>query len=69
MSYEVVKKAFFVKKNGKFTHIDIAVCTNCNGIHIPPEEASGCSDTNFKIMDYEELKRRFDDLRKKESVT
>ena len=62
MSWQEVKNAFFVEKDGKFQHIDIGVCSNCNGVHIPAEEASAC-EFNGKEENYEEVKKRFDNLR------
>ncbi len=61
MSWQKVKQAFFVEKDGKFKHISIGVCSNCNGIHIPAEEASGCEET--PLGTYEEVKDKFDELR------
>ncbi|MEK6885185.1 MAG: hypothetical protein AABY22_36475 [Nanoarchaeota archaeon] len=57
MSWSKVENAFWVNKNGKFTHIDIAVCDNCNGIHIPPEKANACQ----KIVEetYEQVKEKY----------
>lgn len=56
MSWIKVKKAFFVEKNGKLQWIDIGVCSNCNGIHIPAEEANGCEDKGTQT--YEEVKEK-----------
>ena len=58
MSWEKIEKAFFVIKDGKCQHIDIGVCTNCNGIHIPAEEANGC-DGKGTVESYEEIIKRY----------
>lgn len=55
MSWQKVKQAFFVKKDGKCIWIDIAICGNCNGIHIPPEEANGCEGISEEIETYKDL--------------
>ena len=57
MSWTKVEDAFFCEKDGEFTKIDIGVCTNCAGIHIPPEEANGCE--HKEILTYEELLEKF----------
>lgn len=57
MSWTRVEKAFFVEKDGKLQYIDIGVCTNCNGIHIPAEEASGCNGNSD--LTYEEIKEKY----------
>ena len=63
MSWQEVKQAFFVDKDGKYQSIDIGVCNNCNGIHIPAEEASACEDKGQEET-YEQVKERFDNIRK-----
>jgi len=63
VSWQKVKAAFFVEKDGKCKHIDIGVCSNCNGIHIPAEEASACECKTGEILNYEEIKKKFDDIR------
>jgi len=57
MSWKKVENAFFVIKNGKCQHIDIAVCSNCNGIHIPPEDANRCEDRGVPTL--KEVKAKF----------
>jgi hypothetical protein len=68
MSWEKVKRAFFVEKDGKLQWIDIGVCANCSGIHIPAEEANGCSDTAYRET-YEELVAKFNKLRTEKEKT
>lgn len=55
MSWKLVKNAFFVKVDGKLKWIDIGVYANCNGIHIPPEEANACMGLLTKPLTYEEI--------------
>ena len=68
MGWQKVKHAFFVqKKDGQLQHIDIGVCGNCGGIHIPAGEANRC-DVEL-IMTYDEIvafyKEVHNELRKK----
>lgn len=58
MSWQKVNKAFFVNNNGKFEWIDVAICSNCNGIHFSGEEANNCQ--NKSIITLKELKERYE---------
>ena len=58
MAWQKVKDAFFVVKDGKLQHIDIAVCSTCNGIHIPPEKANACGIVD-STSTYEDVKKKF----------
>ena len=58
MSWIKVKGAFFVhEKDGTCRSVDIGVCKNCNGIHIPAEDANACEKVVYET--YEELKKRY----------
>lgn len=57
MSWKKVENAFFVIKDGKPQWIDIGVCSNCGGIHIPAEEANGCE--NKEPFTYDKIKARY----------
>lgn len=57
MSWQRVKNAFHVEIEGKLVWIDIGVCANCGGIHIPAEEASACS--KVKEFTYDEIKKKY----------
>ncbi len=57
MSWSRVKNAFWIT-NGIGCHsVDIAVCKNCNGIHIPPEDANKCEKVVYET--HEQLKKRY----------
>lgn len=62
MSWQKIEKAFYVIKDGKFQSIDVGICDNCNGIHIPPEEASACEHKGQEET-YENLLKRIENLK------
>ena len=58
MSQQQIKRAFLVEMpDGKLKWIDIGVCANCGGIHIPAEDAEKCEVVNYPT--YEELKEMY----------
>jgi hypothetical protein len=61
MSWKLVKNGMFVQENGECKWIDVGLCSNCNGLHVPAEEANGCCDILAnEIPTIAELKERFD---------
>jgi hypothetical protein len=66
MGWTLVKNGLFVQENGECKWIDIAVCSNCNGIHIPAQEANGCCDILAnEVPTITELKERYDEDRQR----
>ena len=58
MAWTKVEGGFFVQDENGCKHIDIAVCSNCNGIHIPAEVANGCIGKDG-VEHIHDLKKRY----------